>query len=103
MCADVVMLIRDVETRDMVEQQLFWDHRKEGGRGRCIKEGGLPSTTPPLLEGYRLCPTASLVDVAGFWFSLNLENVVHHFGGVVDRAYPSTLTGTTYRCVKRQA
>ena len=96
MCADVVMLIPDVKTRKKVENHLFWDHRtsKEGGRGRCIKEGGLPSTTPPLLEGYRLCPTASLVDVAGFWFSLNLENVVHHFGGVVDRAYPSTLNGT---------
>ena len=89
MCADVVLLILDVETRDKVEQHLCWDHRKEGGFGRCIKEGGLPSTTPPLLEGDRLCPSASLVDVAGFGFSSNLENVVHHFslfGGVVDRA-----------------
>ena len=83
------MLIRDVATRDMVEDKLFWDASKEGGRGRCIKFLGLPSTTPPLLEGDRLCPSASLVDVAGFWFSSSLENVVHHFsllGGVVDRA-----------------
>ena len=99
MCADVVMLIRDVETRVMVEQQLLWDHRKEGGRGRCIKEGGLPSTTPPLLEGDRLCPSASLVDVAGFWFSSNLENVVR--ASVSFNAYGNSVLA--YRCVKRQA
>ena len=89
MCADVVMLIRDVATRTMVEEMLFWDHSKKGGRGMCIKAHGLPSTTPPLLEGDRLCPSASLVDVAEFCFSSNLENVVRHFslfGGVVDRA-----------------
>ena len=49
MCADVVMLIRDVATRDMVEDKLFWDVSKTGGRGRCIKFPGLPSTTPPLI------------------------------------------------------
>ena len=67
MCADVVMLIRDVATRDMVEDKLFWDVSKEGGRGRCIKFLGWPSTTPPLIEGDRLCPSAELADVA--WFS----------------------------------
>lgn len=68
MCADVVMLIRDVATRDMVEDKLFWDASKEGGRGRCIKFPGLPSTTPPLLEGDRLCPSRELPDVARFVF-----------------------------------
>ena len=29
MCADVVMLIRDVATRDMVEDKLFWDANKK--------------------------------------------------------------------------
>ena len=89
MCADVVMLIRDVATRDMVEDKLFWDHSKKGGRGRCIKALGLPSTPPPLIEGDRLCPSAELADVARFCFSSNLENVVRHaslFGVVVDRA-----------------
>ena len=89
MCADVVMLIRDVATRDMVEDKLFWDVSKEGGRGRCIKFPGLPSTTPPLIEGDRLCPSGELADAAGFSFSSSLENVVRHFslfGVVVDRA-----------------
>ena len=89
MCADVVTLIRDVATRDIVEDKLCWDHSKKGGRDRCIKAPGLPSTTPPLIEGDRLCPSAELADVAWFWFSSNLENVDRHvslFGVVVDGA-----------------